>query len=330
MDHAEEQALELEALEAIYMDDYVRIHDVEPAAFELKLVPETGAGEEINHVAVILRVAYKPTYPEVPPDLSVRAVRGLDDTQLNEIKAVVDEAAQSEDLVGTAMVYAIAERTQEWLVRHNFPEQDLHAQMMARLKQQGEADQLREEQTAEADAGGGGVVQERLRDRAKASRKVGNDMCDDWRAEPMVGSLEATQTPVTPKTFAAWKALLAEREHAAAAAVSAAAPAKKSKSDNSSALSGLSGRQIFERSGGEELALQDAGMLEEDEEDAMALPREAMDEQDEGDAHGATEGEEGENLGSVSAVLAEVGNEALFEDEDLPDDLPPSASAVCD
>ena len=35
------------------------------------------------------------------------------------------------------MVYAIVERAQEWLVEHNEPERDLHAQMMARLEGQG-------------------------------------------------------------------------------------------------------------------------------------------------------------------------------------------------
>ena len=40
--------MELEALEAIYMEDYTRLEGIEPAAFELKLVPETGAGDDVN------------------------------------------------------------------------------------------------------------------------------------------------------------------------------------------------------------------------------------------------------------------------------------------
>ena len=51
----------------------------------------------------------------------------------------------------------------------------------------------------------------------------------------------------------------------------------------------------------------------------MALPREALEEgADEGE-----EGEEGDADGGAgeSGLLAEVGDEALFDDDDLPEDL---------
>lgn len=65
--------MELEALAAIYMDDYKRIDDGtgEPT-FELQLVPVTGG--ENNHVSLCLRVTFPASYPETsPPILKVRS-----------------------------------------------------------------------------------------------------------------------------------------------------------------------------------------------------------------------------------------------------------------
>lgn len=63
--------MELEAMEAIYMDDYERIDDgTGVPTFELRLVPETGG--ENNHVSLCLRVAFPAGYPEsLPPILKV-------------------------------------------------------------------------------------------------------------------------------------------------------------------------------------------------------------------------------------------------------------------
>ena len=69
--------------------------------------------------------------------------------------------------------------------------------------------------------------------------------------------------------------------------------------------------QLFERSGVGFL-LEDAGVLQEGEEDVMTQPREV-------DDYKCDEGEEDTEEGEEGAVLAEVGDEALFDDEDLDD-----------
>ena len=51
MDPAEEQAMEVEALESIYMDDFKKVGDA-PLQMEIHLTP----GEEENHVAIFLDV----------------------------------------------------------------------------------------------------------------------------------------------------------------------------------------------------------------------------------------------------------------------------------
>ena len=73
MDHAEEQEMELQALEAIYDADFKK--DDASSSFEVTFVPETGAGDDVNHVSMALRVVYTPTYPEAPPELSLQPVR---------------------------------------------------------------------------------------------------------------------------------------------------------------------------------------------------------------------------------------------------------------
>lgn len=132
MDHAEEQAMELEALEAIYTDDFSLLPPSPHPSFELRLLPETGGGDDVNHVGVTLTVRYTPTYPETPPSLSVRPFKGLEGG-VAALQAIVEEAAASEELAGTPMVYAIVEMVKEWLQDHNQPDRDLHAEMMARL-----------------------------------------------------------------------------------------------------------------------------------------------------------------------------------------------------
>ena len=104
--------MELQALEAIYMDDYTRIEGTEPPAFELKVEPETGAGDDVNHVSAVLRIAYTSTYPETAPEIAVRKTRGLEDGFVTQLEALLRDASQSEELLGTAMVYALVERAQ--------------------------------------------------------------------------------------------------------------------------------------------------------------------------------------------------------------------------
>ena len=112
MDHAEEQAMELEACEAIYGDDYERLDEGGASpSFEVTLVPEAGAGEDVNLVSLAMRVGYVPTYPEAPPTIALRVVRrgGLTDEDVGKCEELLRDAAASDANLGTPMVYALAE-----------------------------------------------------------------------------------------------------------------------------------------------------------------------------------------------------------------------------
>ena len=331
MDHAEEQAMELEALEAIYGDDFKRIEGEPQPTFEVVLVPEAGAGEDVNHVSLAMRCVYSPTYPEAPPaELSLRAVRrgALTDEGIAECEVILRDAASSDELLGTAMVYMLAEKCIEWLVDHNQPEMDMHAQMMARLQAQ--------EAAAQQQQGGSGAGDDvvdvgdssdggRLRDRRKPGARVEAE--GTWRkdANEAINTMGEGCTPVTPESFAIFRKEWEAQRAAAKEAAKRAAGKEPAARNRAAADDGLTGRQLFERTGSS-LIDTDAGALAEDEEDLMSAPREAID-----DATPAAAAEDDDDAGTSGAagsgaseaqLLAAVGDEALFdEDEDL-DDLP--------
>mgnify|MGYP001273472050 CR=1 FL=1 len=167
-------------------------------AFEITIVPETGGDN--NHVAAALKVKYSPTYPETPPVLHVRRVKGINEEQVTELEELVRLEAENEDLLGCAMVYMLAEKMQEWLQENNEPEvRDMHSQMIKR--QQAEAAAAAEAQGGDDDeeeeqSQGGG----RLRDRKGPAGPEGS-----WRASTADTSFHVGVTLVTAETFAAWR-----------------------------------------------------------------------------------------------------------------------------
>ena len=281
-------------------------------AFEVTLVPDPGADEETNHVSIAMRVAYTPTYPEAAPELSLRAVRRgcLTDDLVAECEELLRQAAAGDELLGTAMVYALAEKAQEWLCEHNKPEMDMHTEMMERLAAQEAASGAAQVQDDVDEAGGGGT------DAASRRRRKPGEPEGSWRKDPVAAPvLGENCTPVTPETFAAWRAGF----NAKKAAEKAAAASKSSGGGgrNRVGVEGgeqqLTGRQLFERSGVS--LVDDAGDLEDGEEDIMSAPRVAAP----GGSTDGAGGSGGEAAGT--AVLDAVGDEALFDDdEDLPDD----------
>ena len=313
MDHAQEQEMELQAMEAIYADDYKKLDENTAggtATFEVTLVPEAGAGEDVNHVCVAMRVAYTATYPEAPPELSLRAIRKgeLTDEMIADFEKLLREAAASEELLGTPMVYGLGEKVKEWLVEHNKPELDMHSQMMARLaaaqKAQAEDDEAVDLSDTGADGGSSTL-------RGKPRKPGGNEPEGSWRADPLQQALTGEYTPVTPETFKTWKADFDARQAAAAAS-----SGKSGAGAGAGGSSSLTGRQLFEGKGGLSLINSDGPALEDGEDDLMSSR--AADEDDDDDDE---EDEDDDGGAAAAAVLDTVGDEALFdEDEDLPDD----------
>ena len=315
--------MEVQALEAIYGDDFKHLDAAAsdggaPPPFEVTLVPEAGAGEEVNHVSVALRIQYTPTYPEAPPEVGLRVVRrgGLMDEQVSECEAELREAAQSEELLGTAMVYMLAEKATEWLVAHNKPEMDMHAEMMERLRAEQSSGAAADDAVDVGDGEAGAGAGMGRGKRGKRGGAAGDGTQGSWRVDAEAdrqADLLAGCTPVTVETFAEFrKEWEAQRLAKKAAAVKAAGGAR----NRASADDGLTGRQLFER-GDASLIAGDAGALEDGELDVSA-----MRETEDGGGEGGDEGGEGAAGVDDASVLEAVGNLALFEEdeEDLPSD----------
>eukprot|EP00668_Euglena_longa_P028980 GGOE01036318.1.p1 GENE.GGOE01036318.1~~GGOE01036318.1.p1 ORF type:complete len:234 (+),score=62.40 GGOE01036318.1:30-704(+) len=107
-DPAEEQAAELEALDAIYGDDLERTEGSSPARFSIKLGVERADGPK-----VALVITYTPNYPNDVPAINVQPLSGLaKDKAETMTKLLIKEA---EENVGSIMVFSLVSKTMEFL-----------------------------------------------------------------------------------------------------------------------------------------------------------------------------------------------------------------------
>ncbi|KAF8983829.1 hypothetical protein BGZ46_009397 [Entomortierella lignicola] len=136
------QQNELEALRAIYMEDYQPI--TVPSAwktvpttpeFRLHLLPQED--ELKRHVSVDLRVKFSKTYPKTIPDLKIENPRGLSTAQAQELSKLVPNQAKT--LIGQEMMYELASFVQEYITQNNssmfIKHQSFHEQMLQRVEQ---------------------------------------------------------------------------------------------------------------------------------------------------------------------------------------------------
>lgn len=140
-DHAEEQAMEAEALAAIFDTHFVV---TENGQWTISIYPEQADDppelDQLNHVGCRLVVTLPATYPEVSPQLQIDIIKGLTPDEHGVLlqQMAVDEAQAN---LGVPCIFAVAEVLREWLAAHNqkgLDDQSMHAQMMRKKKQQEE------------------------------------------------------------------------------------------------------------------------------------------------------------------------------------------------
>ena len=191
MNHVEEQTMELEMLQAMFLDDLKVLRAEPPAEFHIVLFPETSAGDE-NHVAAELHVIYVGLYPEEPPELRVVPKLGLTDELAGEAQSMLRDAASGE-LLGCAMVWGLAEKLQAWLRTQNAPAVgNMHDEMMARMA------------GGAGNAGGDGDDDEDGDEDEDEDGEEGSGRRAK-KVEVDERNLHATYTPVTPENFLAWR-----------------------------------------------------------------------------------------------------------------------------
>lgn len=180
---SEEQLEEVEALASIFGDDFSAISHVEHA---ITIAPSTDPAS--NHVTVKLVTSMPSDYPNIPPNLTIEVVKGLNSKQASDLLELANNCAQEN--VGMPSVFVICEAVREWLLDNNLPGQDgsMYAEMMRRTQQK-ELDSRRKEERASA--------------AAQADKENRGDA-------PTAEDLERIRrrqagTPVTIESFNAWK-----------------------------------------------------------------------------------------------------------------------------
>ncbi|XP_058068160.1 uncharacterized protein LOC131217277 isoform X1 [Magnolia sinica] len=120
-DYAQEQEMEIEALQAILMDDIKEIDSSDSGlstnnqCFQITLSPQDDDLDESIYTPVELALIFSHTekYPDEPPLLNVKSLRGIKPEDLKILKEKLQREA-SENL-GMAMVYTLVTSAKEWL-----------------------------------------------------------------------------------------------------------------------------------------------------------------------------------------------------------------------
>lgn len=116
--------MELEALEAILMDDLRDFEGTRPEGWDpackcysIIISPtddgvSPAAADDLALQAEIV-FAHTANYPDEAPHLRARSITGLSDADVTQLQRVVDEQVQEN--LGMAMIYAVVAAAQEWL-----------------------------------------------------------------------------------------------------------------------------------------------------------------------------------------------------------------------
>ncbi|KAL6496972.1 hypothetical protein OROGR_028901 [Orobanche gracilis] len=120
-DYKQEQDMEIEALEAILMDDFKEIHSSKSGlntsnrCFQITLSPQEDEADEstVPSVQLALIFSHTESYPDEPPLVSLESLKGIPSGDLKVLKEKLEEEA-SENL-GMAMVYTLVTSAKEWL-----------------------------------------------------------------------------------------------------------------------------------------------------------------------------------------------------------------------
>lgn len=113
--------MEIEALEAILMDEFKEIHPGESGlstssrCFQIAISPQEDEADESTNSPVLLGLIFSHTekYPDEPPLLNVKSLKGIQGGDLKILKEKLEQEA-TENL-GMAMIYTLVTSAKEWL-----------------------------------------------------------------------------------------------------------------------------------------------------------------------------------------------------------------------
>ncbi|XP_068651928.1 uncharacterized protein [Aristolochia californica] len=120
-DCAQEQEMEIEALQAILMDEIEEIDSSESGlstknrCFQITLSPQDDELDESIYTPVQLALIFSHTenYPDEGPLLNVKSIRGIKSEDLQILKEKLEQEVLEN--LGMAMIYTLATSAKEWL-----------------------------------------------------------------------------------------------------------------------------------------------------------------------------------------------------------------------
>jgi len=111
-----ERELELEALEAIYMNDLEVIE--RPGEFHIRVFPIPDAENPAdNKVGIRMEVKLPADYPNVPPEIMLQSLKNVPGKVCQTLETKIRETAQSS--LGDQMIFTFVSIVKEWLDEHN-------------------------------------------------------------------------------------------------------------------------------------------------------------------------------------------------------------------
>ncbi len=117
IDCHEEQFLEIEALDAIFVDEFELINQ-QPVTYEVIINADRNQ-EDDNYIVVKLKIEYPEEYPKVMPKFQFKNLSPvhLNISDFNQCHAMFKEKA--EEMVGEQMIFEVIENIREFLVNKN-------------------------------------------------------------------------------------------------------------------------------------------------------------------------------------------------------------------
>ncbi|CAH0547585.1 unnamed protein product [Brassicogethes aeneus] len=112
---------ELEALEAILMDDISITYNEKgyPELVKSTIFPSTADDTDKQYVCVTLEVKLPEKYPDCEPIINLRNPRGLDDSTVNEIYSSIK--IKCNEFLGQPVIFELIELIRESLTESNLP-----------------------------------------------------------------------------------------------------------------------------------------------------------------------------------------------------------------
>lgn len=111
----DEVVYEMEALQAIYADDFEEKPEVwGNPSFSIRVKPQA---EDAVSCSVTLVITLNKTYPKTAPRCEVIDVHGLGDKEVKELKVIISKTA--DDNLGEVMIHEIVTQIETYLYAHN-------------------------------------------------------------------------------------------------------------------------------------------------------------------------------------------------------------------